>query len=514
MRQSSRTARLTRWGVPAGAVATAGLVAAVTAASSAQAVPQLAPRTPQQLLASVARAANAAPRPLSGTISESTALGLPSLPDLGGVSSSLSALTGSHTFKVWYADPAHVRVADIASMGETDLRVDGRQVWLWQSSSQTATRLTLPARSAEARAKAGAAGRDAAAAVTPQQAARKVLAAVGPSTVVGVQQNVTVAGQAAYQLRIAPRSSQSLVGRILIAVDAANSTPLRLEVFARGASSPAIQIGFTSISWGKPAASNFTFSPPNGAKVKHETLAAAGGFGLGGPFAVALPAARNWTQAGVQVKVPAGAKMARINARFAQHRLPPGVQAIKVGNRRLVVPKGLPKAAVAKLKAALKSGKPVLPILFRSVHGRAQVSLRKMPKGFTAPVPVPVPFPALAAGPRVIGKGWLSVVVFPAMAAMNWVASPPGPLPRGSATYGGSAGVTPQRVVARPAGALGGLGQYLPLLEKSATPVHGAFGSGRLLRTALVSVLITSKGQVLAGAVTPSVLYAAAAQVK
>jgi hypothetical protein len=38
--------------------------------------------------------------------------------------------------------------------------------------------------------------------------------------------------------------------------------------------------------------------------------------------------------------------------------------------------------------------------------------------------------------------------------------------------------------------------------------VHGSWGSGRLLQTKLLSVLITSKGQILAGAVTPSALYA------
>jgi len=48
----------------------------------------------------------------------------------------------------------------------------------------------------------------------------------------------------------------------------------------------------------------------------------------------------------------------------------------------------------------------------------------------------------------------------------------------------------------------------------AAHPVHGAWGSGRLLRTSLVSMLITSNGHLLIGAVTPSVLYAAAAQVK
>ncbi len=45
----------------------------------------------------------------------------------------------------------------------------------------------------------------------------------------------------------------------------------------------------------------------------------------------------------------------------------------------------------------------------------------------------------------------------------------------------------------------------------SARAVHGTWGSGRLLRTSLVSVLITDSGHVLVGAVTPSVLYAAVA---
>jgi len=49
-------------------------------------------------------------------------------------------------------------------------------------------------------------------------------------------------------------------------------------------------------------------------------------------------------------------------------------------------------------------------------------------------------------------------------------------------------------------------------LLKSATRVSGAWGSGRLLRTSLVSALITDNGRMFVGAVQPSVLYAAAAQ--
>ena len=54
----------------------------------------------------------------------------------------------------------------------------------------------------------------------------------------------------------------------------------------------------------------------------------------------------------------------------------------------------------------------------------------------------------------------------------------------------------------------------LRTLIAAATPVHGAWGSGQLLHTSLVSVLITNNGHVLIGAVTPAVLENAAAQVK
>jgi hypothetical protein len=44
------------------------------------------------------------------------------------------------------------------------------------------------------------------------------------------------------------------------------------------------------------------------------------------------------------------------------------------------------------------------------------------------------------------------------------------------------------------------------------TPVSGAFGSGQLLRTALVSVLLLDDGRLLVGAVTPATLEQAAAK--
>ena len=107
---------------------------------------------------------------------------------------------------------------------------------------------------------------------TPLAAASQVLKAVGPSTVVAVQSNVYVAGRAAYQLALAPRSSKSLVGQVLIAIDASRHIPLRVEVFGRGSAGLVYSVGFTSLTFGTPAASNFSFTPPPGATVKKQTV--------------------------------------------------------------------------------------------------------------------------------------------------------------------------------------------------------------------------------------------------
>jgi hypothetical protein len=155
-------------------------------------------------------------------------------------------------------------------------------------------------------------------------------------------------------------------------VDARNGVPLRLQVFARGASTPAFQVGYTAIQFVTPAAADLTFTPPPGATVTQENLS---------------------------------------------------------------------------------GGDP----------GKAPDT----------------------NGVTTIGKDWLTVLKLP------------------------SADLTPG--VRGPGASAPGEGDaVLNALLGAATPVHGAWGSGKLLRTSLVSVLITDAGPTYVGAVEPSVLYAAA----
>ena len=360
---------------PGGAVIAVGAVLAGTMLASA-ASPDLPRRTPAQLLVAMSHAK--LPPAMTATLSESANLGIPALADIGGLSSSplsfSSLVSGTHTIEMWYAGPRQVRIALPVSFGETDLRVNGSQVWLWDSSRQTATHILPPTvghYKLPGSARYSGQGGPTEPIPTPMQAARRLLALVGPTTRVTVPGTTVVAGRDAYQLAIAPRTAQSLVGKIMIAIDARTHLPLSVALYARGSSSPAFRIGYTSLSFARPAGSNFVFTPPPGARVKTVRL------------------------------------------------------------------RGYAPGALRHL-TGLHGGGPL-------------------------------------AGVRTFGAGWLTVA----------------DIPVGSATTSASG----------------------RLLLKAAKAVHGSWGSGRLLRTRLISLLITSKGQLLVGAVTPAVLYADAAKV-
>jgi outer membrane lipoprotein-sorting protein len=371
---------------------------------------------------------------LTGTISETANLGLPSIPGISdsaaggsapggsGPASGLSMLTGTHTFNIWYANPTHMRVAEPVQLGESDLRRDGQQLWLWSSKSQTATHVLLPARARSA----GPAIATPSTPLTPQQAARQVLAAVGPTTTVSVQQNVRVAGQDAYQLALAPKNSGSLIGQVRVAIDAGKYLPLRVQVFARGASSPAFQVGFTAVSFGQPAASNFSFTPPSGAKVK-------------------------------TIHVPAS-----------------------------------PSAVPGSRSSAVRgSGQP-------TVLGHGWLSVLAFPAGVAAAAPTGQSSAIKTTGAELRQVKVRHLNLNSQTVQATQVTQGPGSPPLPAATSG-----TPGPDAA-----------ILGALLKATTPVHGAWGSGRLLRTTLLSVLLTSKGTVLVGHVTPSVLYSDAAGLK
>ncbi len=252
-----------RWLVPAVVallLAVAGSVVGVVTAVARDGLPQ---RSASRLLVDVQRARVDG---LSGTIVQDAELGLPDLPALGGGGSSdLSSLvTGSHTLRLWYDGPDRVRMALLGTLGESDVVRRGTDLWTWSSSTKSATHRSLPAapRSGDAPHSLAEASP-----FTPQQAAEAALRAISPSTSVSTDGTAVVAGRDAYELVLRPRQHATLVGSVRIAIDGSTHVPTRVQVYARGADTPAFEVGFTSFDPSRPDASVFRFNPPKGTKV-------------------------------------------------------------------------------------------------------------------------------------------------------------------------------------------------------------------------------------------------------
>jgi outer membrane lipoprotein-sorting protein len=259
MRTFTRTPLL-RWVAP---VVTAvvllggGWAAAELTASAQETLPA---RTAQQLLVDVQQANLDG---LSGTVEQKADLGIPALPGGSGSSDLTSLLSGTHTLKVWLSSPDKARVALLGSLGESDVVVNGRDLWTWSSRSQTATHRTI-----EAPSGSPSSGPDTGTTpTTPQQLAQELLKRLDPTTRVTSDGTTTVAGREAYQLTLAPRDTRSLVGEVRIAIDGATHVPLRVQVFPRGENTAAFEIGFTQFDPTRPDASRFDFTPPPGATV-------------------------------------------------------------------------------------------------------------------------------------------------------------------------------------------------------------------------------------------------------
>ncbi len=251
--------QLTRWTVPVAVLATVLAVAGwrTSVASAAPALPRI---SAAQLLAKVA---NSHVQSLSGVVQTTTNLGLPALPDTGGALSPQALLSGRHTLRVYLDGPDRQRVDLLGTLAETNLVHNGGDIWQWSSTTNKATHSRLPALPTGRQAL----GRAHSPAGTPQALAQQLLDAVDPTTSVSVGTAAIVAGRSAYDLRLAPKTGDSLIQRADLYVDAATGLPLRATVLARGASKPAIDVGFTSIALRAPAAKVFRFTAPAGAKL-------------------------------------------------------------------------------------------------------------------------------------------------------------------------------------------------------------------------------------------------------
>ena len=258
-----RARSLGRWSVPVAVLAgISGFAVLPHVLPASAAIPSLPPITPTELLDKV-RTSNV--RALSGTVQMSSHLGLPDLGALGvGQGTMLDLLTGSHTSHIWVDGPERVRVAVDAPSAESDWIRNGTDLWAWRSDTQTVQHTVLPADTPDA---TDAAQVKPSETVDPTAMAAKALAMIEPSTVITVRTPDYIAGRAAYELVLTPKSANSTVGDVAIGIDAENGVPLAVRIDAKNSTTPAVSVAFSQISYATPDASTFAFSPPPGASV-------------------------------------------------------------------------------------------------------------------------------------------------------------------------------------------------------------------------------------------------------
>ena len=224
----------------------------------------------------------------SGTLEQSSELGLPELPatgpaSAGGAASAIEFLTGRHTARIFMDGKDKGRVQVVDRLAERDVIRRGNDVWFYSSKDNTAAHLALPAHASDlplmdpGQQPPHASPTDPVpdglpVPPTPRELAEKFLAAADSSTAVTVGPDLEVAGRPAYNLLLEPRTGGTLVGKVAIAVDGVNGMPLSVKVTARGAAEPAFSAGFTSLSLETLDDALFTFAPPPGSTVKELQL--------------------------------------------------------------------------------------------------------------------------------------------------------------------------------------------------------------------------------------------------
>jgi outer membrane lipoprotein-sorting protein len=240
-------------------LAVAGLVGLglLAVPAGAGAAPELPPVSPQELVRSVLEAQ---PGPFNGSVTADNALGLPVLPGMP------EASNGTSTARVWSGGEHKGRIQLPAPDSERTLVSDGTTFWSWDST----TREVVTSKADAHRQQHPSAD--------PNTAASDLINRLSPSSTLSVDGTAVVAGRPAYELVLAPQPTErTLLREVRIAVDAEKRMPLRLVVLANGSATPALQLGFSDVTFGPQDAKLFTFTPPPGSKVRNPAAPGPGG---------------------------------------------------------------------------------------------------------------------------------------------------------------------------------------------------------------------------------------------
>jgi len=196
----------------------------------------------------------------------------------GEIALLLEFLAGTHNANVYVDGPSRARVQVLDLLSERNFIRNGKDVWFYDAAKSKVVHSEIdPAAEDEARSEielwiTGNSSQFPFDVTSPASVAQYLIGQADESTAFRVDEDASVAGRDAYQLIMSPKAGLSLFDEVAMAIDSETGLPLSVTVKAIGKEDPAFEIAFTSISFDRPQASLFDFTPPVGATVEKVDL--------------------------------------------------------------------------------------------------------------------------------------------------------------------------------------------------------------------------------------------------
>src|SRR5436190_1885347 len=180
---------------------------------------------------------------------------LPSSSLLGNVT---SALISGASGRLWLTNDGRGRIELQSDAGDTQVLWDSSKLTVYDSSSNAAYEVALPASASQ--------GSGTHAAPTLDEISNAIAQLEQHANVTDAVPGI-VANQGAYTVSVSPKENGGLFGDAELAWAASNGVPLRVAVTAKGDSTPVLELKVTDISFGSVDPADVSITPPAGAKI-------------------------------------------------------------------------------------------------------------------------------------------------------------------------------------------------------------------------------------------------------
>jgi outer membrane lipoprotein-sorting protein len=164
-----------------------------------------------------------------------------------------SALMSGASGRLWATNDGRGRLELQSDAGDVQVVWNKTSLSAYDASSNTVYRATVPAHSDTSSEQPG---------VPSVAKITEFLTKLGEHVTLSDALPSNVAGQEAYTVRVSPKHDGGLLGAGELAFDASRGIPLRIGIYAQGASSPALELAATDISYGAVPSSDVDIPPP------------------------------------------------------------------------------------------------------------------------------------------------------------------------------------------------------------------------------------------------------------